>query len=374
MLKLLKVMMTLVMGLVLFFATAAGAALLWRMKLQSDVLEATAIDTDGGIDQLERIEINGSHQWIQMRGHDADAPVLLFLHGGPGSAEMAWGREQSLKIEKHFVMVHWDQRASGKSRGEGFDPDDLTIEQFQSDTVAVINYLRTRFNKDKVYLVGHSWGSVLGTLVARDNPELLHAYVGLGQVVNMVENEEVSLRFVLEAAREDGNEKALKELEGLSPPYADAPEELFVQRKWLGHYRGSFYAISLTDLVLASFAAPEYTLRDIYESIEGAIELAPLMWPELSAIDFFEQAPKLDVPVYFFTGRHDYNTPYEISQRYFEMLDAPHKEYIWFEKSGHFPNIEESMRYQNLLLEKFLGIKQEKEDDLSIIDEMVTGP
>ncbi len=98
------------------------------------------------------------------------------------------------------------------------------------------------------------------------------------------------------------------------------------------------------------------------------------MWPELSAIDFFEQAPKLDVPVYFFTGRHDYNTPYEISQRYFEMLDAPHKEYIWFEKSGHFPNIEESMRYQNLLLEKFLGIKQEKEDDLSIIDEMVTGP
>lgn len=353
--RLLKLISMFLGGAIVLVLVAVAGALIWRGQIQKDVRLATQISSPDGIDVLEKISLGGTQQWIHVRGHDRANPVLLFLHGGPGSPEMAAGRVFGAEVEKHFTVVHWDQRASGKSRRETYDEDSLTVAQYLSDTLELINLLRARFDQDKIYLVGHSWGSGLGVLTARDHPELLHAYVGMGQIVNMVENERLSWEFTMETARREGNERALAELKDLTPPYTDTPAELFVQRKWLTRFKGSFYGITMKDLGEVMWASPEYSVLDIAAFFVGTTAVPKIMWPELGAIDFFTQAPKLDVPVYFFTGRHDYNTPFELAERYYEMLEAPHKEIVWFENSGHFPNMAESERYQTMLIEKVLA-------------------
>lgn len=353
--KLLKLTSLLLAGVIALALVGVAGALIWRGQLQEEVRLATQITTPDGIDTLETVTLGGTQQWIHLRGHDRANPVLLFLHGGPGSPEMAAGRAFGLEVEEHFTVVHWDQRASGKSRREKYDDASLTLAQYLSDTLELINHLRARFDQDKIYLVGHSWGSGLGVLAARDHPELLHAYVGIGQIVNMVENEHLSWEFTMEMARQEGNDEALRELEGLKPPYTGNMKELFIQRKWLTHFGGAFYGITMDELGEIMWASPEYSVLDLVAFYRGSMDVPKKMWSEVGAIDFFTQAPKLDVPVYFFTGRHDYNAPFELAERYYETLEAPHKEMVWFENSGHFPNLAEADRYQTMLIEKVLA-------------------
>ncbi len=341
-------------GVFLLAVALVAAGLVYRSVLQWRVAAATRIEAANGIESLEAVELGDVEQWIYLRGHDRDKPVLLFLHGGPGSPEMPFAREFGLRLEEHFVVVHWDQRASGKSAGKEVPPNSLTVERFVADAVELIDRLRDRFDEERVYLLGHSWGSVLGTLVARDHPELLHAYIGMGQVVNMRLNEEISHRFVEERAREAGNESALAEISGLTPPYENDASELMVQRKWLDRFGGAVHDGSLLPFILRGMLSPEYSLRDVVAIITSLGGLVEEMWGQMLEVDFIEQAPRLDVPVYFLTGRHDYNTPFELVERYYEILEAPHKEIVWFEHSAHMPNLEEPERFQDVLIDQIL--------------------
>jgi pimeloyl-ACP methyl ester carboxylesterase len=340
----------------LFIAGGIG----YRTFLQSSLQSQTKIETSDGIESLEKITLNGSDQWIYLRGHDQKNPVLLFLHGGPGSPELPVARVFGLEIEKHFTVVHWDQRASGKSNREIFEEEDLSIDTYLTDTLALVNILRERFSKDKIFLIGHSWGTVLGTLTVRDHPELFHAYVGMGQVVNMAENERLSLEFVINEARKDRNEEALTALLPLNPPYAEDTNELSVQRQWLYYYGGGMRGTTFPQLAGHFFSSPEYSLLDLLAMFKGMMMVANHMWPELSQIDFFTTAVKLDIPVYYFTGRHDYNTPFALVEEYVERLDAPHKEIVWFEESSHFMNVSDPGHFQDMLINKVLRDLQEK--------------
>lgn len=343
-------------GLVLILVLAgAGAGLGYRSYKQTELRFATKIETPNGIESLERIDVNGSRQWIYIRGADKNNPVLLFVHGGPGSPEMAGARHMGLELEEHFTVVHWDQRASGKSRREDFDIADLTLDTFLDDTLDVVNHLRERFEQDKIYLIGHSWGSVLGVLTVRDHPELFHAYVGMGQVVNMMLNEQVSLQFTIDQARAEGNTEALAQLEPLRPPYIEDPKELQIQRQWLHTYGGAMQGMSYGDLGKIMFLSPEYSVRDLLALVIGTATVAIEMWPELGSIDFFADAHELDVPVYFFVGRHDYNTPFELTEEYYEWLEAPSKELVWFENSAHMMNLSDPEHYQDMLINKVLA-------------------
>jgi pimeloyl-ACP methyl ester carboxylesterase len=345
----------LLIGVLSLVVVGTAGLLAYRTYKQSEVRQATRIETPNGIESLDKIEVNGSKQWIYIRGHDRANPILLFVHGGPGMPEMAMARYMGQELEKHYTVVHWDQRASGRSRREKFDEADLTLETYLDDTLDVVNYLRRQFEKEKIYLIGHSWGSILGTLTVRDHPELFHAYIGMGQVVNMVRNEEVSLEFVLEQARAEGNTEALSELEGLSPPYEEDPSELGIQRRWLTYYGGSMKGLTYPDLGNIMMYSPEYGVRDFFAMFRGMTSLAPRMWPELASIDLIEQAPNLDVPVYFFVGRYDYNTPFSLTQAYHDLLEAPSKEMVWFENSAHFMNISDPDFYQDRLINKVLA-------------------
>ncbi|MBW2397362.1 MAG: alpha/beta fold hydrolase, partial [Deltaproteobacteria bacterium] len=178
---------------------------------------STRIESPNGIESLEVIQLGGVPQTIYLRGRDQDNPVLLFLHGGPGVPSMPGAREFGLLLEEHFVVVHWDQRGAGNSCSSDVPDESLHFEQYLADTLELVNLLRHRFDDDKIYLLGHSWGSVLGLVTAQRHPDLLHAYVGMGQVVNGLRNEEVSLRFVREQAKAEGNETALEQPSRSSP-------------------------------------------------------------------------------------------------------------------------------------------------------------
>lgn len=326
----------------------------YRSLKQADIRAAIHINSPNGIASLDEVELNGLKQTIKLRGHDVGNPVLLYLHGGPGMPEMAMSHLFDLEIEQHFTVVHWDQRASGKTRRQGFKESDLTVPVFKQDAVALIMHLRERFEKDKIYLVGHSWGSMLGTLVARDHPELLHAYIGIGQISNLTDNEIMSLDYTRRRAREDGNHSALAELEGLNPPYIENVDQLQTQRKWLYYYGGGLRNLrSFTALVEATLTSPDYSILDLIALAQSG-GIAAIMWPEMATYDLEKVAAAFKIPVYFLAGRYDYNTPSQLAQRYFENLKAPRKSFIWFEDSAHMMNISDPARYQDVIIKTVL--------------------
>jgi pimeloyl-ACP methyl ester carboxylesterase len=261
---------------------------------------------------------------------------------------MALAHRSMRSLEEHFVCVNWDQRGAGKSFAPGADAATLTIPQFVDDAIALIEVLRTRLPQKKVFLVGHSWGTVLALEVAKRRPDLLLAFVSLGQVVDMKRGEQISYRFVLDRARACGNARAVGALERIGPPpysYGD----LLVQRRWLSAYHGDLHTLTLLDFLSIMLDAPEYTLGDIIRFLRGARRTNALVWSELMEVDFLLEAPSLEVPVHFFLGRHDRTTPPELCVELCEVMGAPCKQMVWFESSAHMANIEEPEKFQREL-------------------------
>jgi pimeloyl-ACP methyl ester carboxylesterase len=312
------------------------------------------IAAPGGIASLEQVDLNGCPQWVLLRGQDASKPVLLFVHGGPGSAEMMFAHFTMKRLEERFVCVNWDQRGAGKSFDPESSPASVRIAQFVDDAIVLIDWLRKRFHREKVLLVGHSWGTVLTMMVAATRPDLLHMLVATSQVVDMPRGEEISYRFVLERARAAGHRKALAALEKIgAPPYADG--DVFIQRRWLSHFHGDLHTMDMLDFFSIGLDAPEYTLGDVVRFLRGAKRSNAQVWRELMTVSFLRERPALAVPVYFFLGRHDRTTPPELVVELLDVLEAPSKEIVWFEDSGHMPNIEEPERFQRELIRVAAG-------------------
>jgi pimeloyl-ACP methyl ester carboxylesterase len=344
------------MGIALLIVACVLLGLISIEVMEGLQSSSTRIETENGIESKELVELGGVSQSIYLRGQDRNKPVLLFLHGGPGAPSTPMVREFGLRIEESFVVVHWDQRGSGNSCSSEIPDDSLQLEQYLADTLQLVNLLRSRFDTEKIFLVGHSWGSVLGVMIAQRHPELFHAYVGMGQVVDMVRNEEISYRFVVDRAKQEGNAKAIRELETIRPPYANR-EDLMLQRSWLGHYHGDFLAgDALEKFALAILFSPEYSFQKKFSFYSCMLNSLDRAWSDLDHINFIETARRLDLPVFFFAGRHDYNTPFELVQEYFDVLEAPRKEFFWFENSAHSPNLEEPERYQEILIDQILPI------------------
>ena len=281
------------------------------------------------ITALEKVHIGGIDQFILIRGHDKGNPLLLFLHGGPGSIETPFAYKFQRDLEEHFIIVNWDQRGAGKSYSKKIPKESMTIDQFILDAHELIQLLLNRFNQKKLFLVGHSWGSILGTLVVSRYPELIQAYVGIGQVVNILENEKVSYQYTIDQAKERGNKKALKQLKKLEPyPEMNINEikALRKQRKWLTKFGGVIHnGTSWWPYIKIALASPEYSLKDMIKFIGGLKFSIETMWAQMFEIDFPKQIPELKVPVYICMGRFDYNTPFELAEKYFNQLKAPKK-------------------------------------------------
>lgn len=308
---------------------------------------------EGSIATLETVVLGGFEQTLLIRGESKDLPVLLYLHGGPGGGQIPIARFYSEELEKHFVVVHWDQAGAGASC-DGVDWDSLSLERIVSDTLELSEQLGKRFGRSKkIVLLGHSWGSMVGALAVQRRPDLFHAYIGLGQLVHGHRNEELSLNWVLAEAKRRGDQEALEALAGMSLPYQEG--ELELQRTWLNEYDGSIYATDRArPALLPGLFAPEYSLRHRINYVDCFRASLDALWGEVDGIDFMTQIPALDVPVYFFTGRHDWNTPYPLVEEWAETLKAPHLEIVWFEDAGHMIPIESPAAFQQQIIEKVL--------------------
>jgi pimeloyl-ACP methyl ester carboxylesterase len=313
----------------------------------------------GSIASLEKVNLGGKEQWILIRGKDITKPVILFLHGGPGISEMGLLRKYTPELEKHFLVVNWDQRGTGKSYAALNPNSAMTINQFVSDVCELTEMLCHRFNQKKIYVVGHSWGSVIGILAVQKNPDLYYAYIGIGQVANMLRNEQVSYEWTLEQAKKANDEGTVKKLNDIGiPPYSgDWQKKLMKQRKYLGKYGGEVYGNSngVFPLIISSLiSATEYNLLDKVNFFRGLFSSIRLLWSELITVNLQEQAPSLKVPIFFLLGKHDFEVPFMLAEKYFEKLEAPRKELIWFESSAHYPNIEENEKFNDLMINNIL--------------------
>ena len=307
--------------------------------------------SDCSISSLDTVMLGNTQQWIYVNGSDINNPVLLFLHGGPGFPSMPYSHFDSELLSEHFIVVHWDQLGAGKSYNQQINPLDMSVERFRANTHELIQILKHRFNKEKVFLIGYSWGSCLGLYSVIDHPEDIHAYIGMGQTVDLLQGEIDGYNFTLQKAVELDDSVAFRTLEEIGiPPFRGGMESLIEHRKLLGKFGGAFKSISYPEIEQIRKSSPIYTEHDQGNYFQGYGFSYHHLWNQVMKINFFNEKTDLDVPVYFFEGRYDYGTPYALVEKYFEIITAPHKEIIWFENSGHFINLEETERYQAQLV------------------------
>jgi pimeloyl-ACP methyl ester carboxylesterase len=312
------------------------------------------------IDSIRKVTLGGLRQKIHIRGTRISNPVLLFLHGGPGVTNRHSIIQDHIELTDHFTVVAWDQRGTGGSYF-GASKQTMTIDTFLQDLHELVLYLIKVFEQSKICLIGGSWGTELGIMFIRKYPELVQAYVGYGQVVNGFLNEQITYHFTVEKAKQASDTKALQILEQIGPPingcYKPIYKGLMKQRSILAKYGGSnIKKKSLWEGTIKPILfSREYTLRDKIGIIRGYKYSLSVMWADVVCYDFIKEASKLDIPVYFFQGRLDNNTPSSLTNQYFQVLEAPHKELIWFEHSAHNPLNEEKEIFHKLLIAKLLS-------------------
>jgi len=338
---------------------------LYRKYLQHKVAEERAIRSANGIQSLEPVRIGGIDQWIEVRGQNVNNPILLFIHGGPGIAFIPLAGAFQNPWEQYFTVVQWDQRGAGKtyaSNDKELLSRTMNLPQMEQDTLDVVNYLRNRFKRERIFVVGHSWGSVLGLWLAHEHPEFIYAYVGTGQVVNMQQNEEVGYHDALQQARKMHNEQAVKELESIAPypvPIADFTKTSTV-RKWEGQLLGPPPSTpEFTDgkrIVLSLVSTPEYSLADDYGFIRGMSFSLNTLFTESMKVDLDKLGSDFREPVFFFEGRHDPFCPASPVWEYQQTIKSPQKEIILFENSGHFPFFEEPQKFRDELVQRVLPL------------------
>lgn len=302
------------------------------------------------ISVLENVIIGGLNQSILIRGENVNNPLMLFLHGGPGTAQIGFAPKFQSNLEKNFTVINWDQRGAGLSYDKNIRREELTIENMVTDTVELVKYLLGRFNQEKIFLVGHSWGTVLGLLTVKNAPDLIHAYIGIGQVVNMKDGEKISYDYTLNKANDLKNKKALKELSKVEFNPNDL-KYLDIQRKWLTKFGGSFIGVTMYNLIYSNMLfATEYTIKDWMSYMKAGKFSLDALWQELMEVNFLETISELEVPVWFLVGKYDYQTPFQLVERYFNTLECPKKELVWFENSGHLLNYEETDKFNEVCL------------------------
>lgn len=297
---------------------------------------------------LEKVKLNGSTQWMTVRGKNVKSPVLLFLAGGPGGSELVWTRKYLAGLEDNFVVVNWEQPGAAKSYN-AVPLHTLTTERYLQDAHELVEKLRSRFHQNKIYVIGESWGTILGIKLVQKYPDLFHAYIGSGQMVNTTQNDVMGYQLALKWATERGDTKTVQTLQDNgSPPYIgnDMFSKYIAYLSVLNSYMSSHAPGEGTEgNRLLDVLGIEYGLVDKVNWFRGLIDVFTVFYPKLADLDFTTQAPKLEVPVYFVVGRWDVNAMASLVERYDNVLQAPHKELIWFEKSGHTPLYEEPKRF-----------------------------
>lgn len=305
------------------------------------------------VEERVLIQLGGEKQYVEITGASNQNPVLLFIHGGPGWPQTPQLRYFSADLSKSFILTTWDQRGSGLSFQNNSNPKNLSLQQIIQDAHELTLLLKQKFKQDKIYLVGYSWGSLVGMLLAERFPEDYHAYIGLAQVINLRSAVQTSRKWIAEQATANHDQVALNTLAQLNKP-GFCQSELdcfFQQQELLNKYHGAVYDTTvLAKLEKAMTQYPDYQKYDWEKGFQFSIQH---LEKDLFATNL-EKVKELKVPVYFLLGRHDWNVPSVLAEAFLKKLKAPHKEIIWFENSAHELLEEEAGKFNTTLVEKLL--------------------
>lgn len=325
------------------------------------IVDAAGQPVPGSVAELVYVPIDGTEQGLMIRGYSVDNPVLLYLSGGPGQSSLPWPRVLFQELTQDFVLVGWDQRGTGKSYA-ALDPTSaLTPEQMVADTIEVTNYLRERFDEEKIYLLGESWGTTLAVLAAQERPDLYHAIIGSGQMVSQQETDRLLYYDVLDYAARTGDEELAAQMATFGePPYGDVYAYAFV----MGYYEALTEAYTPPAAYLergrAAGLGPWNVLGSEYNFVEkvnvfrGFLDVASILYPQLQGIDFRRDVPRLETAVYIFDGESELAARRSLSLEWFEMLDAPIKRIYTFENAGHAPAFEQFEAFQQIMKDTVL--------------------
>jgi proline iminopeptidase len=316
----------------------------------------------GSIAELSRVEISGHDLSMMIRGERDVNPVLLYLAGGPGGTELGAMRHHGRDLERDFIVATWDQRGSGRSYGELEPTSTLTLDRAVRDTIEVAEYLRERFAQDRVYLVGQSWGSLLGVLAAQRRPDLFAAFVGVGQMVSPRETDQIFYRDTLAWAERTGQTELAATLrENGPPPYADALayEPALSHEMDVSPYDHSRNAEGEGQMSEGIFVR-EYALIDQVHNLGGFIDTFALLYPQARDVDLRTNARRLAVPVFLFQGKHEAPGRARPADEWFRMLDAPHKERAVAARSGHRPIFEQPQAFHRFMVDTVLAQSGER--------------
>ena len=295
-----------------------------------------AIASPAGVDESRYVNIGGIQQWITIRGDDRNNPVLLFLHGGPGDAINPWAYAGFFGWSKSFTVVQWDQRGAGRTLGKnrGTPPESITIARLTEDGIELAELLRRDLHKDKLVLVGHSWGSILGVFMVKARPDLFHAFVGTGQVADPQRGYTVAHAALLMKAQALGEQRAVRELREVGPPpYADG-RGYAVQRKWSNLFEGA--NVFLPSTLGLALIAPGSSARDVIDWFDGQGLSAEHLVPETSALEAKALGGTFALPVFVIQGAEDFTTPTSLARSFVNGIRAPQKAFVPIEGGGHF--------------------------------------
>ena len=319
-------------------------------KARSILAEEQKVVSDHGIDEAKAVQIGGIRQWVTIRGRDTRNPILLFLHGGPASTEIPNRYLFEAPWTDYFTVVEWDQRGAGKTYALN-DPDEvrptMTGARMEADAAELVSYLRQTYGKRKIFVLGHSWGSILGLELAQQHPNWLYAYIGMGQVIDTRTAEAVGFAATLAASQRDHNEQAVKTLNAIAPypgPGTPSVRNVLTERKWSDYYGGLTHnRQSYSYWSDAQSLSPDYSEADLQAMDKGSTFSLTLLADTYVNADF-NGLTRLRCPIILMEGRFDLTTPSVITKRWFDRLSAPSKRFVWFENSAHMIHAEEPGR------------------------------
>lgn len=320
------------------------------------------IDPAKGIDESSFVTIGGIGQWVTIRGEDRANPVLLFLHGGPGDVSNPWGIFFFASWERYFTVVQWDERGAGKTlrkNGPGIAPT-MTLDRMAQDGIELTEFLRKHLEKEKIIVVAHSFGSVLGLRMMRARPELFYAYVGTGQVSDETRNYSATYDALVKKALAVGNRQAIEELKSIGPPPYENGAGYRVQWRWANGFEGADrFLMSTIGLILV---APGGSAQDFNDSERGEIFSGEHLVPQLHGHTPKDFGLEFSVPMFFFQGAEDFTASTELARQYLAMIHAPRKEFVPIENGGHFAVYMRSEEFLKALLARVRPLAVGRQD------------
>lgn len=307
------------------------------------------------IDMLEAVRPGDTTQWIRVRAADPSNPVLLLIQQGPGLPMINEVRrfERLLGLEKDFTVVYWDQRGCGRSLRGHKGTDSITLDLMVSDTVSLLELLRDRFGK-KPYVAGFSLGATIGASAAACRPDLVATLVAVGADIDGVAAGNCAYEFALNTARQRGNKRAIHQLESIGRPPHLNTKQFGTRVRWASNFGGvthnETYSALVRGMLVSLLRSSDYSVGDVLRTVRGIAAAQAALLAKMATLDLVRDTPRLDVPVVMVQGRLDQVAPGEAAERYFNWLESPAKQLVWFDNSAHTPHLEEPERYRQLLM------------------------